>query len=145
MSGWPADMKANAPPPGPCTALLRAGSSLLALSALGLLVAPAMILSAHPDLATRAGRHTLAGALALIALAVLEFLLAVIPIRRGEKWAIAAAAVPFLIVGVPVLIVDATRVAPERLLATLAPQVAGLALGLLALALCAIGCRRGRR
>ena len=117
----------------------RVGSVLLAVSALALLIAPIMILRAIPDLTTRASRHAFAGALGLTAVAFLEFVLAVVPIRRGERWALVAAAVPFVIVGVPVLLVDATHVARERLWNTLAPQVFGLLLGGVALALCAVG------
>jgi hypothetical protein len=120
-------------------AALRVGSTLLAVSCVGLLVAPVTILGTRPDLSTRIGRHAFAGALALAALAFLEFILAAVPIRRGEKWAVAAAAVPFLLVGVPVFVVDATMVARERLWNTLAPQVLGLLGGTTALALCAVG------
>lgn len=81
----------------------------------------------------------------MAALAILEFLLAVIPIRRGERWALVAAALPFVIVAVPVLVVDATNVARDRLWNTLAPQVAGLALGVASLTLCAVGTPRSRR
>jgi hypothetical protein len=122
--------------------MLRVGSALLACSSVGLLAAPVTVLSAIPDLSTRAHRHAFAGALALTALAVLLCLLALVPIRRGERWAVGAAATPFLVVGLPVLVVDATHVAHARLFNTLAPQVAGLALGMAALALCAIGVTR---
>jgi hypothetical protein len=63
---------------------MRIGSALLAVSALGMLAAPITIVTAIPDLTTRTSRHALAGALGLTALAFLEFLLAIIPIRRGE-------------------------------------------------------------
>jgi hypothetical protein len=131
--------RAAAPP------ALRLGSTLLALSSLGMLAAPVAILSARPDLATRAGRHALAGAFALTALAALELLLALIPIRRGEPWALLAAAIPFVIVGVPILVVDATHVAPVRLWNTLAPQVAGLVVGVSSLLLCAVSAARMHR
>jgi hypothetical protein len=117
---------------------MRVGSALLAVSALGMLAAPITILAAIPDLTTRASRHAFAGALGLAALAFLEFLLAIIPIRRGERWALAAAAIPFVVVGIPVLIVDATNVAPARLWNTLLPQVAGLILGIASWTLCVI-------
>ena len=122
--------------------VLRIGSVMLAVAAVGLLAAPITILLALPDLSTRLNRHAFAGALGLAAVAVLEFLLALIPIRRGEKWALIAAALPFVLVGVPVLIVDATNVAPERLLGTLASQIAGLAVGTTAWVLCALGMRQ---
>jgi hypothetical protein len=97
---------------------LRIGSTLLALSALSMLAPPIAILAAIPDLTTRASRPAVAGALGLVALALLEFVLAVVPIRRGERWAMAAAALPFVIVGIAILLVDATHVAPARLWTT---------------------------
>lgn len=121
---------------------LRIGSTLLACSSLGLLAAPITIVAAIPDLTTRASRHAFAGALGLTALAILEFLLALIPVRRGERWALGAAAIPFVIVGLPVLVVDATNVARERLWNTLAPQALGLVLGTTALMLCSFGAKR---
>src|SRR6266498_4249573 len=123
---------------------LRLGSGLLAVSSFGLLAAPIIIVRNIPDLSTRASRHAFAGALALIAVAIFECVLALIPIRRGEAWALVLAAVPFALVGVPVLFVDAAHVAPERLWNTLAPQVAGLVVGAAALTICAVG-RNARR
>jgi hypothetical protein len=121
---------------------LGVGWVLLAVSAIGLLAAPITMLMSIPDFSTRPSRHAFAGASGLTALAVLEFVLAVIPIRRGERWAVIAAGVPFLVVGMPVLIVDATNVASERVWQTLAPQVAGLLLGVAAWFLCVVGIRR---
>jgi hypothetical protein len=121
---------------------LSVGWVLLAASAVGLVAAPITLLLNLSDLSTRSGRHAFAGASGLTALAVLEFALAVIPIRRGETWALIAAGVPFVVVGVPVLIVDATHVAPERLWQTLAPQVAGLFVGVTGWFLCAVGIPR---
>ena len=121
---------------------LRVGWVLLAVAAAGLLAAPITILRNIVDLSTRPSRHAFAGALGLAALAAMQFLLAIIPIRRGERWAIIAAGLPFVLVGLPVLVVDATNVAPERLSRTLAPQVVGLVVGTTALVLCAIGTRR---
>jgi len=122
--------------------VLQLGSALLAVSSLGLLAAPITILAAIPDLTTRASRHAFAGALGLTALAIVEFLLALVPVRRGERWALGAAAIPFVIVGLPVFVVDATNVARERLLNTLAPQALGFVLGTTALVLCGIGAKR---
>jgi hypothetical protein len=124
---------------------MRLGWILLAVSALGILAAPVTILRAIPDLTTRPSRHAFAGALGLAALAILEFVLAVIPIRRGERWALVAAVIPFVIVAVPVLIVDATYVARERLWNTLTPQVVGLVLGVASLILCAVSSLRSRQ
>jgi hypothetical protein len=117
----------------------RIGSILLAFSSLGLMAAPITIVAAIPDLTTRSSRHAFAGALALTAVAVLEFILALIPVRRGERWALAAATMPFVVVGLPVLVVDATHVPRERLWNTIAPQVIGLVSGMTALALCTLG------
>jgi hypothetical protein len=74
--------------------------------------------------------------------AILGWILALVPIRRGERWAVAAAAVPFVVIGFPIFVVDATYVARERLWNTLAPQALGLAMGMAALVLCAIGTRK---
>jgi len=121
---------------------LRFGSTLLACSAVGLLAAPITIVAGIPDLTTRASRHAFAGALGLTALAILEFLLALFPVRRGERWALAAAAIPFVVVGLPVLVADATNVARERWWNTLAPQALGLVVGTAALVLCAVGANK---
>jgi hypothetical protein len=123
-------------------AVLRLGVVLLVISSLGMLAAPITIVKAMPELETRTGRHTLAGALALTAVAIFECALALIPIRRGERWALAAAAVPFVVIGLPIFLVDATYVAPERLWNTLAPQGLGMILGITALTLCVLGARR---
>jgi hypothetical protein len=123
---------------------LRIGSNLLACSSLGLLAAPITIVAAIPDLTTRASRHAFAGALGLTALAVFELILALIPVRRGESWAVGVAAMPFVIVGLPVLVMDATNVARERLWNTLAPQVLGLVFGTTALVLCGVGALKVR-
>lgn len=124
--------------------LLRLGSTLLALGALGMLAAPITILRTHPDLASRTGRHVFAGAMGLTAVAILECALALIPLRRGQGWALAAAAVPLLVVGIPIFAVDATHVDRARLWNTLWPQGAGLLVALTALALCALGLPRRR-
>jgi hypothetical protein len=121
--------------------LLRVGSALLALASLVLMAAPITILATIPDFTTRSSRHLFAGAAGLTALAVTEGLLALFPVRRGEKWALVAAALPFMIVGIPVFVVDATHVARERLWNTLAPQGFGLLVGAAALTLCAVGRR----
>jgi hypothetical protein len=125
---------------------LRLGSILLAVSALGILAAPIAIVRAIPDLTTRSSRHELAGALGLTALAILEFLLAAFPIRRGERWALVAAAMPFVVVGIPMIGVDVMHVTREQLWNTLAPQVFGLVLGAASWTLCAIsmGARKKR-
>jgi hypothetical protein len=122
--------------PGERDPLLHWGSGIVALGALGMLGAAAAILPRHIDSGARIGRHVLAGGLAIVCLSVVEVLIALIPLRRGEVWAFWAAAAPPLIVGVPVVIVDAVYVAPSSLLATLLPQVFGLAVSVAGLALC---------
>ncbi|HKE88038.1 MAG TPA: hypothetical protein VKB50_29985 [Vicinamibacterales bacterium] len=126
------------------SAALRVGWILLAVSAVGPLAAAIAILTNIADLTTRSSRHAFAGALGLTALAILQFILAVIPIRRGEKWALVATGVPFVVVGVPVLFVDATNVAPERVWPTIAPQLLGLLVGGTGCALCMTGMGRPR-
>src|SRR5262245_5073137 len=134
----PSELEARMARPDTPTAL-RIGSTLLAVSALGMLAAPVTIMASIPDLTTRSSRHALAGALGLAALAATEFVLAIVPVRGGERWALWTAALPLVIVGIPILMVDTAHVAPERLWNTLAPQVAGLAVGSVSLALCAVG------
>jgi hypothetical protein len=123
--------------------MLRIGSTLLGVGSLGMLAAPITIVAAMPDLATRTGRHILVGALGLTAVAILECVIAFCAVRRGERWALVAAAIPFLVVGIPIFVVDATYVRPERLWNTLAPQALGLLTGGVALLLCALGRARG--
>ena len=116
--------------------LLHWGSGIVALGALGLLAAGAAILPRHIDAGARLGRHVLAGGLAIVCLSAVEVLIALIPLRRGEIWAFWAAAAPPLVVGVPVVIVEAVYVDPSILFATLLPQVFGLAVSTVGLALC---------
>jgi hypothetical protein len=122
--------------------LLRVGSTLLGVGSLGMLAAPITIVGTMPELTTRTGRHLLVGALGLTAVVILECVLAFIPVRRGERWGLLAAAVPFVVIGVPIFIVDASYVRPERLWNTMAPQALGLLTGATALALCAVGIER---
>ena len=124
------------PLPGQRDRLLHWGSGIVALGALGMLAAAAAILPRHIDSGARVGRHVLAGGLAIVCLSAVEVLIALIPLRRGEVWAFWAAAAPPLIVGVPVVIVDAAYAAPSTLMATLLPQVFGLAISVVGLALC---------
>ena len=119
--------------------MLRLGSTLLAFASLGMLGAPITIVRAIPDLTTRPSRHAFAGALGLTAVAILEFVLALGPLRRGERWALVAVAAPFVVVGIPIFVVDAAYVARPRLWNTLWPQAAGLLVGTVALTLCALG------
>ena len=113
----------------------RAGPILVALSyALSSLAAYA-ILGTRPDVATRTGRHLMAGALAIITLSGVEILIAFVPLRRGERWAFWAALLPLISLVLPVMFFDATHVALGNLLITLAPFVAGLILAISGLVL----------
>jgi hypothetical protein len=103
------------------------GCAILTVGALGLSAASFAILARGPELATRTGRHLVAGALANLSLALLMALLAAIPLRRGERWALWAYLAPLLLYGLPILVIDAMNVAPARLARTLAPQILGLA------------------
>lgn len=119
---------------GPC---LRAGTVLLALAAFGISFASMAIMSQGVDLATRTSRHLLAGALANGFLSVLLVVLALVPLRRGQRWAFWAYLIPVVGYGVPMFVVDATHVARENLLMTLLPQGLGLGVAAVGLALVA--------
>ena len=113
------------------------GASVVAVAYLGLLGASFAILSRGPDLNTRTGRHLVAGAIGIAALAVVEVLICAIPLRRGERWAHWAAAVPLFLLGIPIFVIDARFAPPHTRVATLLPQgiavLFGLVLVLLAL------------
>ena len=93
------------------------------------------ILNTRPDVATRTGRHLVAGALAIATLSAVEIVIALFPLRRGEVWAFWAALLPLISLGVPVMLVDVSHVSSGHLLVTLAPFVAGLVLAIWGLAL----------
>ncbi|MFY9559204.1 MAG: hypothetical protein WAQ52_03135 [Terriglobales bacterium] len=86
------------------------------------------ILSTHPDANAREGRHLIAGAFAIVSLAVVELLIAFIPLRRGERWAFWAAAIPMLTLVIPMMLLDAVHVPRAHLTTTMAPFIAGLLL-----------------
>src|SRR5712691_3021308 len=98
---------------------------LLAIGFLGMLGAPIVILSHHPDLTTRTGRHLLAGSLGIVALVFVEVLICLFPLRRGETWALWAAAIPLFVLGLPIFIVDAMFVPASTRFFTLLPQGLG--------------------
>ena len=125
--------------------LLRWGSGITAVGALGLLTAAAAILPRQMDTGARVGRHLVAGALAIAALSVVEVLIALVPLRRGETWAFWASAVPVVVVGVPVVVVDAYHVPAVNLFATLVPQVLGLSICVVGLSLAGIAIFRPPR
>ncbi len=124
--------------------LLRAGSAILAVDAVLLVSASlAIVLTNDPDPATRVGRHLLAGALANATVALLLFLVAVGPVRRGERWALWAYGIPLLLYGLPMLVMDATYVEPAGRLGALGPQVLGMGLAAVGITLAAKGRSRG--
>ena len=114
---------------------MRAGSILVALSYALSAFAAYAILNARPDMATRTGRHLVAGALAIISLSGVEILIALFPLRRGEVWAFWAVLLPLISLAVPVMLLDVTHVSSGHLLVTLAPFVAGLVLAICGLVL----------
>jgi hypothetical protein len=116
------------------------GHILLALATVAL-IAPSFVMFGDASLPTAAGRHLLAGALANASLALVLLLLCLIPLRRGERWPLAAFVIALLVYGLPLFVIDAKHVARERLARTLAPQALGLVLILAGMVL---SCR-GRR
>jgi len=119
----------------PSNARRRLGSALVAVSYGMSGFAAYAILSAHPGVATRNGRHLVAGAMAILSLALVEMLIALIPLRRGEKWAFWAALIPMLSLVIPVMLIDAATVSADHLVTTLTPFVIGLLLAFTGLAL----------
>jgi len=105
---------------------LGVGSTILAIGYAGLLAASLAIVSRGADPDSAIGRHLWAGALANASLCAVEILITTQSLRKGEKWAWWAAALPLVVYGIPVLILDALYVPSETLLLTLAPQVLGL-------------------
>jgi len=122
---------------------LEIGSIILTIGALGLSAASMAFLWQKPDVSIALGRILWAGALANLSLSLIMALIAFFPIRRGEKWAFWAYCIPFVIYGIPILLLDATHVAKEQLVGTLAPQVSGLAVAFLGLFLVAVPLFRG--
>jgi hypothetical protein len=106
------------------------GARLLAVAYGGLLAASFAILYRRPDLTTRTGRHLVAGALGIAALAVVEVLICAIPLRRGERWAQWAAAAPLFLLGIPVFLIDVQFVPRHTRAATLLPQAIVVMFGL---------------
>lgn len=120
-----------------CSRWTTVGCILVAMSyAIASLGAYAILYEA-PDLHTRAGRHLLAGGLAIATLSGVEMIVALLPLRRGERWAFWVAILPLVSLVVPMMVVDATHVAPEHRLATLVPFIVGLALAAIGLFLTA--------
>jgi len=106
----------------------KLGVIIVAVATLGLGSASVAMLGQHPDVTTTTGRLLWAGALANASLALILFLIAVIPLRHGQRWAFWALCAPVILYGIPMLILDGTNVPRGDLVSTLAPQVAGLGL-----------------
>lgn len=118
---------------------VRLGSTILGVASVGMLAATFAILAGRPDVSTATGRQLWAGALAIATVALEEMFLAFIPLRHGQRWALWAASAPFAVLGIPILLIDAFNVPGRHLFGTLLPQVSGLAMGAVGLALCARG------
>jgi hypothetical protein len=119
--------------------MLAWGTSIIALALISVLGVSVALVSRDASMDTAVGRHLWAGALANAALVVVEMVIVLGPLRRGEVWAFWVALLPIAIYGIPILVIDATHVPRETLVATLAPQVAGLALASVGFALTARG------
>ena len=116
---------------------LKVGAIILAVGALGLSGASAAIFANSPEVTTTIGRLMRAGALANLCLSLLWALIALFPLRRGEKWAFWAFLIPIPFYGIPILYLDATYAPREGLVTTLAPQVGGLLVAVIGLFLVA--------
>ncbi|SRR6266700_260369 len=81
------------------------GARLLALAYLWLLLQPVFSLIYRNDPSVA---HKLEPGIALVgmALIVVEIMIALVPLRRGESWAFWAAVLPFVIAGIPRLLTD---------------------------------------
>ena len=113
----------------------KIGVAVVAIATVGLGSASVAMLAQRPDVTTTIGRLLYAGALANASLAFILFLIALIPLRRGQRWAFWALCVPIVLYGIPMLILDGSNVAREQLASTLAPQVGGLSLLIVGLVL----------
>ncbi len=124
-------------PPMHPTQRLKLGSIIPAIGALGLSGASAAIFAQGQDITTTNGRLLCAGALANFSLSLIWALIALFPLRRGEKWAFWAFVIPIPLYGIPMLFLDATQSPREELVSTLAPQVGGLLIAAIGLSLAA--------
>ena len=111
------------------------GVTIVALSTIGLASASIAMVAQRPDVTTTLGRLLYAGALANASLALTLFVVAVIPLRKRQPWSFWVLCAPILLYGVPMLILDGSNVARQELVSTLAPQVGGLGLLVMGLAL----------
>ena len=122
--------------------LLRTGAAILAIAAIGLMAPSFVLLRSSPGVEHRIGRHLTAGALANAALSIVLLIVALGPIRRGERWALSLFLVTLIGYGLPMLFLDSTWVAPERVFRTIAPQLAGLGALLGGMTIAWLGMRR---
>ncbi len=111
------------------------GVAIVALATIGLGSASVAMVAQHPDVATTLGRLLYAGALANVSLSFTLFVIAVVPLRQRRRWAFWVLCVPVGLYGIPMLILDGSNVPGEQLFSTLAPQVGGMGMLLLGLAL----------
>ena len=115
------------------------GTSIIALALIGVLGASVALVSREASFDTAVGRHLWAGALANASLVLVALAIVLGPLRRGEAWAFWVTLIPIAIYAIPILVIDATHVPRQTLIATLAPQVAGLVLAAVGFALTARG------
>ncbi len=113
----------------------KVGVTIVAIATVGLGSASIAMVGQAPDVSTTIGRLLWAGALANVSLAVILFVIAVIPLRRGQEWAFWALCSPVVLYGIPMLVLDGTNVPRQDVVSTLAPQVAGLGLLIIGLVL----------
>ena len=106
----------------------------LAVAYVMLLFASRAVLSDRPSLETRVGRHLVAGALGIAALVVVEVLICLIPLCKGEIWAYWAAAAPFFLLGIPIFVIDASYGPGDTRWATLLPQGIAILVGVILIA-----------
>ena len=113
----------------------KTGVAVVALATVGLGSASVAMVAQRPDVATTIGRLLYAGALANASLALTLFLIALIPLKHGQRWAFWTLCAPIVLYGIPMLILDGTNVSRAHLASTLAPQVGGLGLLIVGLVL----------
>jgi hypothetical protein len=119
--------------------MLAWGTSIVAIALISVLGVSVALVSQEASWDTAVGRRLWAGALANVSLVILALAIVLGPLRRGETWAFWVVLVPIAIYGIPILVIDATHVPRQTLVATLAPQIAGLTLAAIGFALTARG------
>ncbi len=119
--------------------MLAWGTTIIAIALIGVFGASVAFVSQGASLDTAVGRHLWAGALANSSLVVLALAVVLGPLRRGEAWAFWVTLIPIAIYAIPILVIDATHVPRQTLVATLTPQIAGLVVAAVGFALTARG------